>query len=152
MCLSPGMARCEHAILGLYRPHTGRATVTRTGTLPPPRCGKGPKAVGESVMGLPGIPRKGGLQGRPGKGSERPGAVQSRRSSRRQGKPVTWRRAAVQGLTRIQSRRKSRFLLLLASRLTELCRGKVSARTALEGKPDVSKGTCPVWEGALVDH
>src|SRR5438067_13016341 len=37
----------------------------------------------------------------------------------------------------------------MASRLIVLCRREVSVKTTLEGKPDVSKGTRPVWEGAL---
>src|SRR4051794_9053562 len=37
----------------------------------------------------------------------------------------------------------------MASRLIGLCRDEVSAKTALEGKPDVWKRTRPVWEGAL---
>jgi hypothetical protein len=123
--------------------------VTGTGTRQPTRCGKGPTAVGESVMVLPGIPRNGCPQGLAGKGSDLQCGVQSRRSSRRRGKPATGRRAAVQGPTRIPSRRNNRFLPFRASWLIGLCRREVSGRTALEGKPDVSKGTCPVWEGAL---
>src|SRR3989442_1012103 len=92
---------------GLYRPHTGKVTVTRTGTRQPSSCGKGPKAVGESVIVLPGIPRKGCLQRLRCKGSDLQCLVQSRRSSLSQGKPGTWRRAAVQGTTGIQSRRRS---------------------------------------------
>lgn len=43
-----------YPIHGPAQPHTGTGTVTRTGTRPPPRCGKGPNAVGESGMALPG--------------------------------------------------------------------------------------------------
>ena len=134
---------------GLCPPHRDRVTVTGTGTRQPSSCGQGPKAVGESVMVLPGIPCNGCPQGLTGKGSERQCTVQSHRSSRRRGKPATGRRAAVQGPTGIRSRRKSSFLPSMASRLTGLCREEVSAKTALEGKPDVWKRTRPVWEGAL---
>src|SRR4051795_11509336 len=43
---------------GLYQPHTDKVTMPRTGNRQPPSCGKGPTAVGESVMMLPGIPQK----------------------------------------------------------------------------------------------
>ena len=54
---------------GLYRPHIDKATVPRTGTLPPPSCGKEPTAVRESVMVLPGSPRQPAAR-LTGKGSE----------------------------------------------------------------------------------
>jgi hypothetical protein len=50
---SPGVMEDYNIARGLCRPHTDRATVTGTGTLQPASCGKGPKAVGESVMGAP---------------------------------------------------------------------------------------------------
>ena len=75
----------------LYRPHTDKATVSRTGTRPPPSYGKGPTGVGESVMTLPGIPSNGCPQGLAGKGSDRQCLVQSRHRSRSAGKPPTWR-------------------------------------------------------------
>jgi len=38
----------------LTRLHIELATMTRTGTRQPPRCGRKPKVVGQSVMTLPG--------------------------------------------------------------------------------------------------
>src|SRR5436309_13499374 len=55
---SLGSADLEHADRGLYQPHTDKAMVSRTGTRQPPSCGKGPNAVGESVMTLPGKPQR----------------------------------------------------------------------------------------------
>src|SRR5262245_13023305 len=57
MFLSPGLRKYTYPKQGLYRPHTDTVTVTRTGTRQPPSCGKGPTAVGESVMVLPGSSR-----------------------------------------------------------------------------------------------
>jgi hypothetical protein len=57
MFLSPEDMTDAISYQRLYQPHTGKATVSRTGTLPPPSCGKGPKVAGESVMVLPGSPR-----------------------------------------------------------------------------------------------
>jgi hypothetical protein len=70
MCLSPDRTECLYVMQGLYPPHTDKATVPRTGTRPPPSCGKGPNAVGESVMMLPGSPRQPAVR-LTGKGSER---------------------------------------------------------------------------------
>jgi hypothetical protein len=139
-CLPPDLTEVDHVKQELCPPHMSRVTVTGTGTRQPSSCGKGPTAVGESVRVLPGIPHKGCPHGLAGKGSDHQCSVQSRRSSRRQGKPATGRRTAVQGSTGIPSRRNSRFLPLMVSRLIGLCREEVSGRTALEGKPDVSKG------------
>jgi hypothetical protein len=68
--LSSDLATGRHARQGLPQPHTDAARVTGTGTLPPPRCGKGPTAVGESVMALPGSLRHTAAR-LTGKGSER---------------------------------------------------------------------------------
>ena len=70
MFLSLGMRNTLLPMQGLYRPHTDKVTVTRTGTLPPLRCGKGPKAAGESIVVLPGSPRNPAAR-LTGKGSER---------------------------------------------------------------------------------
>jgi hypothetical protein len=98
MFLSLDLRKSRYLKQGLYQPHTGKATMPRTGTLPPTSCGKGPKAAGESVMVLPGIPSNGCPQGLRRKGSDLQCSVQSRRSSLSTGKPCTWRRAAVAGL------------------------------------------------------
>ena len=150
---SPGWIECRNIQQGLYRPHSGKATVTRTGTLPPSSCGKGPNAVGESVRGLPGMPSKGCPQGLMGKGHDLQCVVQSRRSSRSTGKLCTGRRAAVQGTAGIQRTWKRQrwlkgFLPLMVSVFVGP-RRKVSEKTTLEGKPDAVKAACPVWEGAL---
>jgi hypothetical protein len=50
----PCKAKTHEVLQGLFQPHTGKATVTGTGTRQPSSCGKRPKAVGESVMRLPG--------------------------------------------------------------------------------------------------
>jgi hypothetical protein len=78
---------------GLYQPHIGKATVSRTGTLPPPRCGKGPTVVGESVVVLPGSPRDPARR-LTGKGSDR----------------ESWKTAAVvvEGVTPLRGTRESR--------------------------------------------
>src|SRR5215813_1578022 len=71
MAMFLSLDRMDQDIMqGLYWPHTNKVTVTRTGTLPPPRCGKGPTAVGESIMGLPGSPQNPAAR-LTGKGSER---------------------------------------------------------------------------------
>lgn len=70
MFLSLDMRNRPLPMQGPYRPHTDKATVTRTGTLPPPCCGKGPKAGGESIVVLPGSPRNPAAR-LTGKGSDR---------------------------------------------------------------------------------
>jgi len=100
MFLSPKWVDYKDAQQGLYRPHTGKATVTRTGTLPPSSCGKGPTAVGESVMMLPGNPPRDAAR-LTVKGRDLSGRGQSRYSSQRTGKPSTGQRAAVQGTVRM---------------------------------------------------
>jgi hypothetical protein len=153
MFLSPDIMDSSDVMQGLYQPHTDRATVTGTGTRQPSSCGKGPKAVGESVMVLPGIPSKGCLQRLTSKGSDRQCSVQSRRSSLRTGKPSTWQRAADQGTVEIQRTwMRQQWLKVIRSLMTNVVveshRKEVFARTALIGKPDASKGAGPVWEGA----
>jgi hypothetical protein len=54
MFLSLDLMECLYNRRGLYTPHMSKVTVPRTGTLPPPSCGKGPNAAGERVMVLPG--------------------------------------------------------------------------------------------------
>jgi hypothetical protein len=145
--LSPNLVVYRNAREGLYRPHTGKVTVSRTGTLPPSSCGKGPTAVGESVMVLPGSPRN-------------PATRLTRKGSDRE----SWKTAArvlgaweshVQG-----ERRQSRELRVysecegaeglgvLHRHVRRTAQQQVSARTALEGKPDALKGARPVWEEA----
>jgi hypothetical protein len=91
--LSFGIIECIDMKRRHAQPHIGHETVLRTGTLPPPSCGKGPKAVRESVVVLPGSPRN--LAGRlTGKGSDR----------------ESWKTAAivVVGITPHQGGRESR--------------------------------------------
>jgi hypothetical protein len=121
--------------------------VSRTGTLPPPSCGKGPTAVGESVVVLPGSARN-------------PAARLTRTGSDRES---CERAAIVLGAWESQvqgERRQSRELREYreyegVERLEELheyvrraAQQQVSAKTALEGKPGALKGARPVWEGA----
>ena len=87
---SPSMVRLRVSILGLYQPHTGKVTVPGTGTRQPSSCGKGPKAVGESVMTLPGKPQ-GDATWLECKGLDLSLWWQSRCSSLSTGKPCTWR-------------------------------------------------------------
>jgi hypothetical protein len=133
---------------GLYQPHTDKATVPRTGTLPPLSCGKGPKAAGESVMVLPGSSRHTAVR-LTSKGSDR----------------MSWKGAArvVRGWESQPQgeRRQSKELrgespnggvstpALNGTAQTPPRNVKVSVRTALEGKPGALKGACPVWRGAL---
>lgn len=87
--LSPDLKECQNFRRGLYRPHTGKATVTRTGTLPPTSCGKGPNAVGKSVMVLPGNPPRDAVRltckGRDLSGGGRAAVVVGGREGRPQG-------------------------------------------------------------------
>jgi hypothetical protein len=90
---------CQHGLnvreTGLSHPHSGKVRVPRTGTLPPPSYGKGPTAVGESVMGLPGSPRDPAMR-LTGKGSER-------ESWERAARVVGGRESRSQGETAIRS-------------------------------------------------
>jgi len=133
---------------GLHPPHMEGATMSGTGTRQPSRCGKGPKAVGESVRVLPGKP--------PGdavrlvcKGPDLSLWWQSRHSSLSAGKPRTGRRTAGQGTVGIQRTWSSRLLPLMASGFVGPYRKEVSVKTALTGKPDAVKAARPVWRGAL---
>jgi hypothetical protein len=92
-CFSPLQMQMLRMKQGLYQPHTDKGTVTRTGTLPPPSCGKRPTIVGESVMVLPGN-QHGTAVRLTHKGSDRSALGQSHCSSRSAGKPRTWRRVA----------------------------------------------------------
>jgi hypothetical protein len=93
MFLSPSGTKSNRVRQGLYPPHTGKATMPRTGTLPPSSCGKGPVAVGESVRVLPGSPVESAVRLR-GKGSE----------------PLCGKTAArvVEGVTSLRGARESR--------------------------------------------
>jgi hypothetical protein len=145
--LSPRQHGQNVRVKGLSHPHSGKVTVPRTGTLPPSSYGKGPTAVGESVVVLPGSPRN-------------PAVRLTRKGSDR----GSWETAAIvlrgwesqpQG-----ERRQSRELRVYsewegAERLEELqhhvrraAQQEMSEKTALEGKPGALKGARPVWEGA----
>src|SRR3989442_9727937 len=113
---SPSMVRLRVSILGLYQPHTGKVTVPGTGTRQPSSCGKGPKAVGESVMTLPGKPQ-GDATWLECKGLDLSLWWQSRCSSLSVGRPRTWRRAAGQGTVGIRQTGDSRSLPLMAKRV-----------------------------------
>ena len=107
-----------------------------------------PLSYGESVMVLPGNPpRDAARLVRKGHDLSRWG--QSRRSSRGAGRPRTGRKVAVQGTARNGSGWRRVLLPLMASRRSYCAAWEVSARTALEGKPDAVKAARPVWEGAL---
>jgi len=128
-----------------------KATVPGTGTHQPSSCGKGPNAVGESVMTLPGKPPRDAAR-LVCKGHDLSRWWQSRHSSRSAGRPRTGRRTAVQGTVGIQRLWSSRLLPLMASRFVGLHGNEVSVKTAWEGKPDAVKAACPVWEGASVNR
>ena len=96
MFSSPKRLEYRNNRQGLYPPHTDKVTVTGTGTLQPSSCGKGPKAVGQSVMMLPGNP-DGDAARLMCKGHDLSVWGQSRCSSPRTGRPSTGRRAAVPG-------------------------------------------------------
>jgi len=145
---SSRMLKYRQNIERLYQPHTDKATVSRTGIRQPSSCGKGPKAVGESVMALPGKPQGDAVR-LECKGLDLSRWWQSRRSSLSAGRPRTGQRAAVQGTVGIQRLRNSRFLPLMVSRFVGSHGVEVSVRTALEGKPDAVKAARPVWRGAL---
>jgi hypothetical protein len=100
MFLSPILTDMSYVWTGLYQPHTDIATMPGTGTSQPTSCGKGPTAVGESVMVLPGISHIDAIR-LTGKGSDLCVWGRSRHSSRRQGKPATGRRTAVSGVVGI---------------------------------------------------
>ena len=139
------------SIQGLYQTHAGIATVSGTGTRQPSSCGKGPNAVGESVMTLPGKPQ-GDAARLVGKGHDLSLWWQSRHSSLSAGRPRTGRRVAGQGTVGIQRTWSSRLRPLVASVFVGPYRKEVSVKTALTGKPDAVKAACPVWEGALVNR
>jgi len=62
--LSPDKDKRPRSLQELYQPHTDKVMMPRTGTRQPPSCGKGPNAVGESVMALPGNSYQSAHQGK----------------------------------------------------------------------------------------
>jgi hypothetical protein len=136
---------------GLYPPHTGRVTVTGTGTLQPTSCGKGPTAVGKSVMVLPGNPQ-GAAARLTGKGSDRSRWGQSRCSSQGTGRPSTGRRAAVQGATGRESERRRSTPAFNGTAQTPPRRASSVCKDSLGGKAGCAE-TCPSGlEGGLRKH
>jgi hypothetical protein len=105
----------HHSHMRLTQLHIESITVTGTGTRQPPSCGKKPNAVGQSVMTLPGKPTVDAAR-LTRKGSDLLCWWQSHCSSRSAIRSRTWRRVAVQGVVRIESRGRLVLLPLMANR------------------------------------
>jgi len=133
---------------GLYQPHTDKATVSGTGTLPPSSCGKGPNAVGESVMTLPGKPLRDAAR-LVCKGHDLSLWWQSRHSSRSAGRPRTGRRTAVQGTVEIRRLWNSRFLPLMANRLVGSHGSRSVRKDSLGGKAGCGESRPSGLEGGF---
>jgi len=138
----------EHFNQRLYQPHTGKGTMPRTGILPPTSCGKGPTAVGESVMMLPGNPPRDAAR-LTCKGRDLSGWGQSRCSSLRTGRPSTWRRAAVQGAVGIRWVRSSRLLPLMARMSIGPHRDRSVCKDSLGGKAGCGESRLSGLEGGF---
>jgi hypothetical protein len=167
--LSPRQHGPNGRAKGLSHPHSGKVTVPRTGTLPPPSYGKGPTAVGERVMGLPGSPRNPAPhQDQNPRANAQPKSRFEHRHdeklTRKGSERESWERAArvvrswenqLRGERR-QSRELREYsecegavrLEGLQEHVRRAAQHTVSAKTALEGKPDALKRARPVWEGA----
>jgi hypothetical protein len=146
--LSPELMDETHTNQGLYQPHTGKATMPRTGTRPPPSCGKGSTAVGERVMMLPGNPPRDAAR-LTCKGRDLSGWGQSRCSSLRTGKPSTWRRAAVQGVAGIESERRRSAPAFNGTAQTPPRNGESVCKDSLGGKAGCGESRLSGLEGGF---